>query len=325
MPGLRILITGAGGFVGRHLTDLLLKKFDDAEICATTSRPAPASEMLRHSQLNVTDVEQVRETIAAFRPTHVVHLAALSTLAGAGADYHAAWRVNFFGALNVANAITAHAPDCTLIFVGSGQVYGGSARQGTPIDEGFLLEPLNEYAVTKAAADLAIGAVVASRGLKAVRMRPFNHIGPGQSPGFAVPDFAQQIVNIEAGLQPPVIKVGNLDAERDFLDVRDVARAYTSAIAMSDRLPAGLVLNIASGTPIPIHALLGKLLALSKCSIRIEQDASRMRTSDIPRYVGNASRARDLLNWSPQYPLDETLADALRYFRANAISGLRQV
>jgi GDP-4-dehydro-6-deoxy-D-mannose reductase len=315
MFGLRILITGAGGFVGRHLTDFLMKKFDDVEICATTSRPAPTSEMLRHRQLNITDVDQVRETIATFRPTHVVHLAALTTLAGAGADYHAAWQVNVFGALNVANAITAYVPDCTLIFVGSGQVYGGSARQGIPIDEGFLLEPLNEYAVTKAAADLAIGTTAASRGLKAIRMRPFNHIGPGQSLGFSIPDFAQQIVDIEAGRQLPLIKAGNLDAERDFLDVRDVVAAYAEVIARSDSIKAGTILNIASGKAWRIGDLLKRLISLSGQTIAVQQDADRLRDNEVVRYLGDARLATRVLDWKPTFQMDETLIDVLNYFR----------
>ena len=153
---------------------------------------------------------------------------------------------------------------------------------------------------TKAAADLALGAL-ATQGLRCVRFRPFNHSGPGQTESFIVPALAAQIARIEAGIQPPVIKVGNLQAERDMLDVRDVVRAYALAIEKSDALASGTILNLASGIPFRMQTILDKLLSFSNADITIETDPERLRPSDIPRFIGVADKAQQLLGWKPEY------------------------
>ena len=322
MSQCKVLITGAGGFVGRHLVSALQDRLPDAEICATVLRPTEMPGGSRIERLDVTDAAAVRTAIGGFQPTHIVHLAGLSTLAAAVANYRAAWQVHVFGTLNIANTILELLPDCTLLLIGSGEVYGASARSGLPLDETTVLAPLSEYAATKAAADLAVGAMT-QRGLRSIRLRPFNHTGAGQSDRFVIPSFAKQIAGIEAGVLPPMLKVGNLEAERDFLDVRDVVGAYVSAIELAGRLPVGGVLNIASGVPVRIRDLLDKLLALSKCPIRVERDPARMRANDTPRYVGSATLARNLLSWCPRYHVEETLAWMLNYFRAeHSVSSL---
>ena len=231
------------------------------------------------------------------------------------ADPQNTWRIHVQGALNVAHAILDNAPDCWLIHVGSGLVYGESAKPGLPLDENTLLAPIDDYGVTKAAADLALGAL-SRRGLKCIRLRPFNHTGPGQTEAFVVPAFAMQIARIEAGLAPPVIRVGNLDAERDFLDVRDVAKAYALVALNSDDLAPNTIFNIASGIPRRIGDILDQLLAQSSVKIVTEQDAQRLRPSDLPRIVGDASRARTRLGWAPEHPFEETLAAVLNDCRA---------
>ena len=169
---------------------------------------------------------------------------------------------------------------------------------------------MDEYAATKAAADLALGAL-AGKGLKCVRLRPFNHTGRGQDEAFVIPAIAMQIARIEAGLQPPVIRVGNLDAERDFLDVRDVVVAYALAVTKASELTPGTIINIASGTARRVRDILEYLLRLSRKPIALEKDEARMRPSDVPRIVGNGERARRLLGWVPEHSFDDTLADVL--------------
>src|SRR5262249_50548134 len=159
------------------------------------------------------------------KPTHIVHLAGVPSISGVRANPAQAWQVNVMGTLDLARALLAHAPDCALIFAGSSESYGASAISGEPLTELHPLQPMNEYAATKSAADLALGALAMS-GLKAIRFRPFNHTGPGQTLDFVVPAFAHQIARIEKGLQSPTIQVGNLDVKRDFLDVRDIVDAY---------------------------------------------------------------------------------------------------
>ncbi|MDF2811323.1 MAG: NAD-dependent epimerase/dehydratase, partial [Microvirga sp.] len=256
--------------------------------------------------------------IARFSPTHVINLAGLAAPAAARADPQAAWDVHVRGVLNLAQGILDGAPDCWLIHVGSGMVYGDSAKPGRPLDESTLLAPVDEYSVTKAAGDLALGAF-ARRGLKCVRLRPFNHTGSGQAETFVVPAFAMQIARIEAGLAPPVIRVGNLDAERDFLDVGDVVDAYALVVQKSESLEPGVIFNIASGIPRRIGDILERLLAQSRVEIVIEQDPARLHPSDLPRIVGDSGRVRKQLGWSPRRSFDETLEAVLDSCRAGAM------
>jgi GDP-4-dehydro-6-deoxy-D-mannose reductase len=229
------------------------------------------------------------------------------------------WQVHLDGALNLAETILARNSDCWLIHIGSALVYGESAKTGLALNEQTLLAPMDEYAASKAAADLALGALTC-RGLKCVRLRPFNHSGPGQGAGFVVPDFAMQIAQIEAGLAPPVVEVGNLDVERDFLDVQDVADAYALAVQKVALLKAGVILNIASGIPRRVGDMLEQLLAQSQVNIKLKKDPTRVRSTDLPRVVGNAERAREHLTWSPKRRFENTVVDVLNYWRARILA-----
>ena len=313
---MRILITGAGGFIGPYLVAALRQTLADrVGISATSRTGGEYPELGTVGALDVTNSHAVKETVARYQPTHIVHLAGMAAISASEINPQAAWMVHLHGTLNVASAIRERAPDCALLFIGSGQVYGASAKPGLPLDETTLLAPGDDYSVTKAAADLAVGAL-AVHGLRCIRLRPFNHTGPGQSDAFVVPGFAMQIARIEAGLQPPVIRVGNLDAERDFLDVRDVAGAYALAVLKSQDMAPGTILNVASGEPRRVRDILDQLLALSRTRIRAEEDPARMRPSDLPRIVGDAALARRLLGWSPEHRFDETLAGVLEYCRS---------
>ncbi|MBZ9762819.1 GDP-mannose 4,6-dehydratase [Mesorhizobium sp. CA8] len=308
---MRVLITGTNGFVGPYVLDALRRICGHEIAVAATSKdggPHPAFGQVE--ELDVTDATAVQDAVARHRPTHVVHLAAVAALGAAQADPRNTWRIHVDGALNLANAILDKAPDCWLIHIGSGLVYGESAKTGRPLDENTLLAPIDDYAVTKAAADLALGAL-SRQGLKCVRMRPFNHTGPGQTEAFAVPAFAMQIARIEAGLAQPVIRVGNLDARRDFLDVRDIANAYARAVLTSRDLAPNTIFNIASGVSWRMGDILDLLLAQSSARIVTEQDPLRLRPSDLPCIVGDATRARTLLGWAPEHSFEDTLAAVL--------------
>lgn len=319
---MRVLITGANGFVGPHLINCLRDRLPEGvEILATAKQSGEAPSIGPIKQLDITDRDAVRQMIADFGCTHIVHLAGLTAVTAAAANPLVAWQVNVEGTLNIANGILQEQPDCKLIYIGSGQVYGMSARNG-PIDEHALLDPVDSYSVTKAAADLAVGAL-AKQGLGCVRMRPFNHTGLGQTESFVVPSLAMQIARIEAGLQPAVIGVGNLDAERDFLDVRDVANAYVLALMKSHELPSGKILNVASGEGQSIRSILDRLLAMSDLQIHIEKQPGRMRPNDLPSIVGNATEARRLLNWAPEFSLDDTLSALLEDCRNRVASSGR--
>ncbi|GEO17254.1 GDP-mannose 4,6-dehydratase [Microvirga aerophila] len=307
---MRVLITGAHGFVGPYLAQALRRVCGDVTFFPTGTKAEEHSVLGPVSILDVTDPGAVSSAIRHFRPSHVVNLAGLAAPAAATADPRNAWQVHVEGVLNLAQAILEHEPSCWLLNAGSGLVYGESAKLGVPLNESTLLAPVDEYAVTKAAADLALGAL-ARRGLKSIRFRPFNHFGPGQAETFVIPAFAMQIAQIEAGLAAPVIRVGNLDAERDFLDVRDVVDAYALAVRSADKQTPGIILNVASGVPRRIGDILGHLLAQSRVRIEVEQDPARLRPSDLPRIVGDADRARQKLDWTPSYSFDDTLVAVL--------------
>jgi GDP-4-dehydro-6-deoxy-D-mannose reductase len=298
----RVLITGAAGFVGGYVMAALDAAQSDGLTVLATARAGniEGERQCSFHPLDVTDAVATAALIEQFQPTHVLHLAGIAAPTKAGANPDLAWRINLGGTLNVARGILAHAGSATLIFVGSGLVYGDTAKSGRPLAETDLLAPNTDYAATKAAADLALGALV-SQGLRVIRCRPFNHTGPGQTEDFALPSFAAQIARIERGQQPPVLKVGNLDGMRDFLDVRDVADAYVRCVLRSADLAPGTILNIASGVPVSIRTLLDQMLAAARVPIQVETDPARWRANDLPCFVGDATAARRALGWVLRY------------------------
>jgi GDP-4-dehydro-6-deoxy-D-mannose reductase len=209
---MRIIVTGAAGFVAPYFIGALRKADPNAEIFACTRRQTGTNVGETEYPLDITDEAAVSGLIARIKPTHVMHLAGISAPPDASADPKAAWAANVFGTMNISRAILQRVPECVLMLAGSGEVYGSSANQHLPLDEGAVLRPTNEYAVTKAAADLAIGSLTGS-GLRSIRFRPFNHVGPGQTEKYALSSFAAQIARIELNLQPSIIRVGDLNAE----------------------------------------------------------------------------------------------------------------
>lgn len=295
-------MTGAGGFVGRWAMARLAQALPDAEVLAV----GHDAEVV----LDITQADAVDALVASFRPTAVLHLAGLSSSVKARDEPRTAWAINLFGTMNLAESVLRHSPAARFVNAGSSEVYGGSfAAAGGVADEGTPLHPLNTYALTKAAADLLLGQM-AEAGLAVVRCRPFNHTGPGQSTDFALPAFAAQIAAAERGERDPVVRVGNLDARRDFLDVRDVVEAYLLAVT-TPKLPHGIVFNIASGRARRIGDSLEALLRLSAIPMRIERDPALMRSSDVPLAFGKADRARELLGWRPSMRWETTLGDLL--------------
>ncbi len=315
---MKVLITGARGFVGpyvaRAVVDIVGPNTEVIRSSISRESRAPSDEM---HELDVTDFQSVLRQLERIRPTHIVHLAGLAAVPAATANSALAWRVHLHGTLNIAQAVLQTVPECVLLYVGSGQVYGSTAKMTPVLTESSLLAPTNPYEASKASADLAIGAM-ALAGLRAIRLRPFNHTGPGQSEQFVVPALAMQVARIKLGKQAPVIKVGNLSAERDFLHVKDVASAYALAILHSDKIASGTILNIASGAGIPIHVLLKKLVAISTTEIRIFEDPTRLRRVDIPRFVGDSSLARELLGWTPCIGIDRLLEEVLAHCEVQA-------
>lgn len=292
----RILVTGLAGFAGRHLAPAVAEELPEAE--------------LLELGCDLTETDAVRDAVTRLRPDACLHLAAIAAIPIARADPDRAWVVNLHGTLGLARACRDIVPAAPFLYVSSADAYGASFRLERSLDETAPLSPINTYGATKAAADLAIAAM-AAEGLRALRLRPFNHAGPGQAADFAIPAFARQIALIRAGRQEPVLRTGNLDAFRDFLDVRDVCAAYALCLRHADRFESGTILNIASGTARRIGDVLAGLLAVSDLAVHIEHDAARARPTDIPLAIGDARRLRDRLGWRPRVAWLRTLRDVL--------------
>lgn len=295
-----VLITGANGFAGQHVLALLARAHPDLTVIA--------------ARTDITNRAEMHRLITETKPACCLHLAAIAAIGVARAEPDQAWNVNLQGTLNIAEALSNAAPQCRMIFISSADVYGASFRSGVALNEQAVLAPLNTYAATKAAADLALGAMAAEN-FPVIRLRAFNHTGAGQNENFVVAAFARQIALAEAGLAPATIRVGALTPERDFLDVRDVARAYVAAIIRAGELVPGTILNISSGVPRKIGDVLEALLKLSNVKFQVEEEKSRLRPSDIPRACGDSSLAQKTLGWQPEIPWGETLATVLDDWR----------
>jgi GDP-4-dehydro-6-deoxy-D-mannose reductase len=312
----RVAVTGSSGFVGSWFTRRA-REFGPRPIEVLPLRPRGADA--EGPGLDILEADAVMQAVGDVAPDVVLHLAAVAAPAEARADPKHAWGVNVMGTLNVARAVLAQAPGARFIFVSSSEVYGGSfLGASTPLHEAAALEPRNVYGATKAAADIMIGQM-AHDGLNAIRFRPFNHTGPGQSDSFVVAAFARQIARIEKGLQPPVLAVGNLSAERDFLDVRDVVDAYILAASGLEPVAPSAVFNLATASPVRIADILDMLLAEARLPIKVEVDEARLRSNDIPRASGDASRAALSLGWKPRIPLATTVRDCLEFWRTHDV------
>ena len=310
----RILITGGTGFVGGWLIPALRARFGgglDIVVGSPAADSAPDAELVR---LDLLARDNVEEVVRRVRPTACIHLAGVTHVVGSAKAPGATWGLNLRGTMQLAESLMDLAPECRMVHVSSGEVYGLTANRRDRLDEDSPLNPANIYAVTKAAADLAIGEM-ALRGLRAVRFRPFNHTGPGQSPDFVVPGVAAQVARAEAAATPAAIRIGATDRARDFMDVRDVCAAYVTAVERFDDLPNGVAMNLASGQARTIQSVLDALLAQARRPIEVKVDETRIRPNDVARICGDASLAKRLLDWAPTTPWSETLADVLAHWR----------
>lgn len=315
----RVLVTGATGFVGTHVFRELGRHLPDGCELIGCSRNSCMLQGGRVSvALDISDSARIEEAICELRPTNVVHLASVTTLREAGEDPAKTWQANVMGPLHIGRALVKHCPGAQMLYIGSAEVYGGAFSKGA-VDEKTLIAPHNTYAYTKAAAELLLSEL-SRTGLAVVRARPFVHIGPGQSDRFAISAFASQIARIEHGMQEPVLFVGNLDNQRDFLDVRDVAAAYVAIVKQGRDLPNDLVLNLASGKARTIRSALNDLLSLAKVPIEVRIDPERMRPSETPLVLGDATLAKELLGWEPRIPWMQTLKDILDDWRERKVS-----
>jgi GDP-4-dehydro-6-deoxy-D-mannose reductase len=259
--------------------------------------------------------------VEELRPDYIFHLAAQSFVPTSFADPWDTLENNIQSQLNLLEAVRKSGREVWFLVIGSNEEYGAPEPDELPQTEQNPLRPNNPYAVSKVGQDFLGLQYHLAYGMAVVRLRPFNHTGPGQSPRFVVPAFASQIARIEVGLQEPVIRVGNLATSRDFVDVRDIVWAYH--LAITEGAP-GEVYNLASGQPQSIQALLETLLSYSGAEIRVERDPERYRPVDVPTVYGSAERFRRRTGWKPQIPFEQTLRDTLAYWREQAHKELQE-
>jgi GDP-4-dehydro-6-deoxy-D-mannose reductase len=302
----RVLVTGAAGFAGCHLVRSLLA--DGCEVFGTLQAghaPPAALHAARWLPMELTSSGSIAAAMGEARPERVFHLAAQASVADSFADPAATWEVNAMGTVRLVAALPEQA---RLLFISSAEVYGAVPDDEQPIPESRPLRPTNPYAASKAAAEMAV-VEAAARGVPAVIARSFSHTGPGQDGRFALSAFAHQLAMIRAGQAEPVLRVGNLQARRDYLDVRDVARAYRALI---ERGEPGRAYNVGAGTAHSMAELVEMLVELSGTGARLETDPARLRPVDVPLLCGDASAVRGL-GWTPEIPLRRTLADLLEH------------
>lgn len=306
-----LLVTGAAGFVGSHLLDLL----EGAAPLVAWRRPEPgppppAREGVRWVDVELLDREAVARAIAADPPAGIYHLAGAAHVAKSWADTHDTYALNVQATHHVLEAVRRHAPDARVVVSGSATIYRPS---DDVLTEASPLGPASPYATSKLAQELLARHAADDDGLHVLVARSFNHIGARQDPSFVASSIARQIALIESGALPPEIAVGNLDARRDLMDVRDTVRAYT---AMMERGRPGVPYNVCSGRAIAIRELLDGLVARSRVAVRVVQDPARMRPNDMPLMVGSYARLEADTGWRPARTLDETLDDLLAWWRA---------
>lgn len=285
-----ILVTGAGGFVGRHL----LTELGDAAV------PTDA---------DVTDPAAVAQALTEAKPQAIVHLAALSSVADSWGATAEVWRVNVLGTVTVLQAVKLGSSEARVLFASTGQVYGVAKESPTPEDA--AIAPISPYAASKAAAEIA-GAQAREDGLDVVIARAFQHEGPGRDERFAIGSWTRQIAELET-TGGGALKVGDLSGKRDITDVRDVVRAYRALLDPS--VPAEAY-NVSSGSVVSMQEIVEKLVAMAQVPIDIEVDPSRSRPTDLPVVCGDASKLAAATGWKPRIPLDQTLAEALEHARA---------
>ena len=318
-----MLITGVAGFVGRHLATYLARE-TSAEICGV----ARESDLTDRSDMglglglgprfkvmvgDLMDAGRMREIVAEVRPDRVFHLAAQAFVPTAFADPMGTLMNNIGAQVHLLEAIRAWGGSPSVLIICSNEVYGLVAPEDLPLKETAPFRPANPYAVSKIAQDMLGYQYHVAYHMPIVRVRPFNHIGPGQSDRFVASAFAKQIAEAELGMRPPVIRVGDLSAERDFTDVRDTIRGYYLALLRG--IP-GDVYNLGSERAVSIRHLLDVLLSHSRIPLRVETDPDRLRPADIPCIVADCSKFRALTGWRAEIPLERTLSDVLDYWRS---------
>lgn len=305
-----LLLLGGTGFVGGYLAPALAAAYPGhRRVLLTRAGDEAVPHGWEARTADLLNPGMIEDLVAEIRPEVVVHLAAVASVMS---DAETTWGVNFGGTFALASAVARHAPEGVFLFSSSGEVYGRSFKEGVATEE-TVPRPQNPYASSKLAAEGMLRDVLPAT-KRLVVTRSFNHTGPGQDERFVLPTFAAQIARMEAGQTPPVMHVGNLSAERDFLHVADVVDAYVRLLT-TPGLESRVLVNVASGHAYRIDGLLERLRSASRCAFEVEIDPARLRPSDIPRAVGDPSSLKRMIGWEPKRNIEEILLELLAWWR----------
>ena len=310
---MRVFVTGATGFAGSYILDALLA--EGHELFALVHRQTSHQQLMAHDCVtpmmgDLLDAVQLKTAVALAQPDVIYHLAGQAYPARSWQEPAHTVAVNTIGTINLLEAAVAYGRP-RVVVVTSAEMYGVTAEHELPLTEESPPQPRHPYGVSKLAAGQLVSMYWQRHQLPAVEVRPFNHIGPRQSLGFVVPDFASQLAGIKLGQQEAKIRVGNLDAQRDFTDVRDVIRAY---LLLADKGQPGEAYFACSGQPVSIHYLLATLIDIAQVTVEIEYDSKRMRPSDIPCLYGSYYKIKKQTGWQPHIHLRESLSDTFTYW-----------
>ena len=313
IAGCTVLVTGANGFVGPHLARALTARGAQVIGAALGDRPAEPSVVAWHS-MDLASPESVQAAWQSARPDFVVHLAGQSSAARSFEAPAETFEANVLGTLRMLQSMQAVAPKARMLVVGTSEVYGG-IEADTRAKEDSPQKPVSPYALSKCIAERLAAEYAEQHRLDVVRVRPFGHTGPGQTPRFVIASFAQQIAAIEAGNAEPVLRVGNLQVTRDLTDVRDIVEGYCSLLERGHR---GEVYNLCRGEGVLLSQVADSLAAMAKVEVHVEVDPARLRPADVPYLVGDPSRVQRDTGWQASRPLEQTLKDVLHEWRGVA-------
>jgi len=305
-----VLVTGAAGFAGSHVVEALGGREDVVGWTHHTPPPQDTAQFASWHRVDLLNRAEVRHEIARLKPSAVIHCAGAPNVTHSWRDTVTPLSANVLATHHLFDALRRAGTPCRVVVPGSATVYAASTAALT---EESPIAPSNPYAVSKLAQEQLAFRAAHEDGVEVIVTRSFNHTGPRQSAAFAAPNMARQIALIEAGVAEPVIKTGNLDAQRDFTDVRDIARAY---VALLRDGATSRLYNVASGTARVMRSVLDALVARARVNVRVEADPGLMRPSDTPIMLGDATRLRRETGWQPAIPFDRTLDDLLNYWRS---------
>ena len=308
----KALIIGAAGFVGNYLIDHIQNDCMWSIAVTKMAHEVIEKQGIKIYDLDIMDKDAVTVLLKENCPDYIFHLAAQSSVALSWKNPGLTVDVNIKGSLNILDAIRELDYMPRVLLIGSGEEYGYVKKEEIPIDEQTTLRPGNIYAATKACQNMIGGIYAKAYSMDVMMVRAFNHVGPNQAPLFVVADFCKQVAEIERGEKPPVIKVGNLTAKRDFSDVRDVVRAYT--MLMNSGI-AGETYNVGSGNAIAIQEILDAIIELSGKEIEVQIDTARLRPVDVPLIEADITKLTETTGWKPEIALKWTIKETLNYWR----------